>query len=214
MIFFVPGYDPATEANLALAVRILPEASRALLGESATRERLLTALAEEESALFTLSHGQAAAILEQGGTPALTPDDTNVIGRRPVFAYACHTTAILGRIAARNGATWWGYVGSVTAPDVPEILLPIIGRVFIRIRDAFATAESAGERRQLLLDIAEACHQAEVLIGELQEADPELDTLNAYYCLLHLWQRLRLWESGAAEPIQHPEAPPPTLPLL
>lgn len=142
MIFFAPGYDPATEANLAVVERLL------------------------------------------GG---------------------------LGPAAARQGAVWWGYTGAVTAPEPSPMLLPLFIQIFSFIRDEFARARSLEERRAVLLRTAELCHQAEAEIDDFFDQDPALDAGSAYLCLLHIWQRLRVWSPGAVSPLMHPDSPPPIL---
>lgn len=106
MIFFVPAYDPATESNLAVAERIVPEVCHSLLGNLATRSRLISALSRETVPLFAMAHGRPYRLLAHGGETALSADDSTLLARRPVFVYACHTATELGEVAARNGVVW------------------------------------------------------------------------------------------------------------
>jgi hypothetical protein len=212
VIFFVPGYDPATRANLAVAERILPAHCYTMLGEGATREELLLSLDALESPLFAMSHGGADTLKAQGGGLAFGLKDVSRLGRRPVFAFACHTAGGLGQVAAESGTVWWGYTGAVSAP--PDSSSPLLDRfawIFAYIRDAFARARSTEEQRTVLLRIAELCHEAEEQIDALLEAGADLDAGSAFFCLLHIWQRLRIWEPGSIRPRMHPEAPPPIL---
>jgi hypothetical protein len=210
MILFVPGYDPATEANLAIAARLLGQ-RRVLLRENATREALLRVLESSGEPLFAMSHGRSDKLLAQGGGTALAEVDAPALGSRTVFAFACHTATDLGRSAAQAGATWWGYTGTITAPDASAELQPLLGEIFIYLSAAFATAVSTEARRSVLIQLGEQCHVAESRIDDLLETDPDLDAGTAYLCLLHLWDRLRIWEAGAEAPLQHPEARPPLL---
>ncbi|HSK80844.1 MAG TPA: hypothetical protein VLQ45_30610, partial [Thermoanaerobaculia bacterium] len=66
-------------------------------------------------------------------------------------------------------------------------------------------------RRDLLLGIAEWCQQASEEVDRLLLADFDVDAAPVLLCLLQIWQRLRVWEPGALEPMRHPEAPPPNL---
>lgn len=213
MIFFVPGYDPATQANLEIARRVLPDGCIALLGEQATRSELLAALTTVEEPLFGMSHGRPNKLLGQGGDMALAMQDAQRIGHRAVFVYACHTATDLGESMAGSGALalWWGYTGSITAPETSEVLLPLFSRIFAYICGAFPGALSAEARRATLLRLSELCHEAERGIDDLLISDPELDAGSAYLCLLHIWDRLRIWEPGAREPECHPDSRPPIL---
>jgi hypothetical protein len=209
MIFFVPDYDPATAANLVVALRIAPEPCVPLLGTAATREGLLAALARGAAPLFALAHGRPGALLGQGGTPALTAMDAAAVGRRVAYVYACHSAVALGESAAREGGVWWGYTGAVTAPDVPEPLLNPIVEVFLFLRDVLMTGEASTDG--ILNELVDRCRAAERRVDDLLTDDPELEVGTAYLCLLQLWQRLRIWQSGAATPQKHPEAPEPLL---
>jgi hypothetical protein len=210
VIFFVPGYDPATRANLAVAERILPANHYAMLAEGATREELLLALEALESPLFAMSHGSVDALRAQGGGLAFGIKDVPRLAGRPVFAYACHTAGGLGQVAAEGGTVWWGYTGAITAPpDSSSPLFDQFLQIFAYIRDAFARARSSEERYAILLRIAVLCHEVGERADELREADTDFDASSEFLCLLQIWQRLRVWELGLTVPEMHPEAPPP-----
>jgi hypothetical protein len=211
VIFFVPGYDAATESNLAVAERMVSAGVHALMGADATRAALLAVLAREALPLFAMAHGRRDVLLGQKGEGALTGDDMPVLGARPVFAYACHTAGVLGEAAAKAGCAWWGYTGAVTAPESSPELLPVFVQVFSYIRDAFPRAFSADEIRVVLLRIADLCREAEYQVDGLVEKDLGLDVGAAYLCLLHIWQRLRIWMPSLDSPRLHPLAPPPDL---
>jgi hypothetical protein len=211
LIVFAPRYDPATEGNLAVALRILPEGCRALLSEEATRAGLLESLTAAGAPLLCMSHGRPDQLLGQHGETALSGMDAPVLGQRPVFAFACHTASELGEIASREGTFWWGYTGRVTAPDSTEAVLPLFVEIFAYIRDAFPGADSAASCGDVLTRISELCHEAEVRVDDLLDTGTTLDVGSIYLCLLQLWQRLRVWLPGGMEPLLHPEAPPPAL---
>jgi len=210
MILFVPGYDPATEANLAIAVRLV-ESHLAILREGATREALLRALDRPGDPLFAMAHGRSGRLLAQGGKTALSHTDMAAFADRSIFAFACHTAAELGRAAAQAGGAWWGYTGAITSPDVSEKLLPLLTEVFAYLLGIFAISGSTAARRAVLIQLKERCQSVESRIDDLLESDPDLDAGTAYLCLLHLWDRLRIWEERSDEPLQHPEARPPLL---
>jgi len=211
VIFFVPGYDPATESNLAVAERIVPSAAHSLMGPRATRAALLSLLARETVPLFAMCHGRRDVLLGQQDEAALTGGDAPALGRRPVFAYACHTAGALGQAAVELGAAWWGYTGAVTAPESAPELLPLFVEVFSYIRDSFPETRSPQELQTVLLRIADLCNDAERKVDGLVDQGPDLDVGSAYLCLLHIWQRLRVWRPGDGSPVMHPDAPPPDL---
>ena len=211
MIVFVPGYDAATRANLAVVERILTASHHALTGEAATRPHLLLALASRDSPLFVMSHGQRDGFAAKGGEAAIGLADLARLRRRPVFAFACHTVCELGQAAAGGGSVWWGYTGAVTAPpDSPPQLLALCSAIFAYLSDAF-TASSSVERSAVLVRVAELCHEAEERVDDLLAAGADLDAGAAYLFFLHLWQRLRICEPGMVSPVMHPDAPAPIL---
>jgi len=211
VIVFVPGYDAATRANLAVVERILTVSHHALTGEAATRPHLLLALASRESSLFAMAHGRHAELAAQGGESAFGLEDTTRLRRRPVFAFACHTAGGLGQAAAARGSVWWGYTGAVAAPpDSPPELLSLCSEIFAYLSDAFTTS-SSGERSTVLIRVAALCHEAEEQVDGLLAAGVDLDAGSAYLFFLHLWQRLRICEPGLVSPVMHPDAPAPIL---
>jgi hypothetical protein len=209
MILFAPGYDPATDANLAVARRLASVSCLPLLADNASRAALLAALAGQSTPLFALAHGRPDALLGHGGAPALAAGDATSIGPRSVYAFACHTAARLGEAAARQGATWWGYTGAVTAPDVPSALLAPIVSVFRYVWEALA--DPAIAPAVVLDELVRRCQAAEQEIDVLVENDPALSGFTAYLCLLQIWQRLRIWRPGDATPSKYPAAPEPLL---
>ncbi|MCC6553198.1 MAG: hypothetical protein IT372_09285 [Polyangiaceae bacterium] len=49
------------------------------------------------------------------------------------------------------------------------------------------------------------------VVDEHALRDPDADVWAAYHCLLHVWDRLRIWPAGATDPEAHPRARPPSL---
>jgi hypothetical protein len=211
LIFFVPRYDAATEANLAVARSLLFEGASALFADAATREQLLSALAHGEAPLFAMAHGRRNRLLAQDGEEALGRDDHLVLKGRAVFAYACHTATELGQEISVSTGTWWGYTGSIAAPETSPACLPLFTWVFSYVRDSFFRASTSQERMDIIVRLAELCDQAAFQVDDAGEADPDLDVGSALFSLLHIWQRLRVWEPGAIAPLKHPAAPPPLL---
>ena len=234
MIFFAPAYDPATHLNLVIVRRILPSGCQALLGAEATRTALLAALEQDgEDTVFAMSHGEKERLLAQnrttaeeldcedlgpkekkdrlevGKTTALASSDTASVGRRRLFVFACHTASVLGRALTGEGAVYWGYTGAINAPaenpDLAFLFIPI----FEYIRDAWHGAGTSRERQNVLVHLATLCTKAEGSLDDLALEDEGLDVGSAYLCLLHIWDRLRIWTRGAESPEHHPSATTP-----
>lgn len=214
MILFVPAYDDATSANLEVARHLSDSFPHALLADEATRESLLDALGDRR-ALFAMTHGQPDHLRGQNGSIALSDahEDMALLGNRAVFAFACHTANRLGAAAARAGATWWGYTGPIQCPDTGSGAIPValFARIFEFIRDIFPGAGDHAEREAALEQIANLCEQAQEDVDERAIRNPDLDVFSAYLCLLHLWDRLRIWAPNEEGPLQHPRAHPPPL---
>ncbi len=169
VIVFVPAYDEPTRANLAVA-RDLPRpaddgagdrwprgADRSLLDAHATRANLLNMLGGDPDPLFAMAHGRPDCLLAQDHAEALLAGDAPALARRPVFAFACHTAAQLGRDMARQGVTWWGYVFEVSAPDERDLLRPLFVDVFAYLQGAFAGAGSPAARLHVLARTKDLC---------------------------------------------------------
>jgi hypothetical protein len=212
MIIFAPGYDPATRANLAVARELVSGEDLALLGGEATRSKLLDSLrANEGRPLFSMSHGKSAHFCGQGGEPALCSQDAGAVGPRAVYIFACHTASRLGYEMCQVGVTWWGYTGAIQCPEDAGGFRGLFVDLFGYIRGAFGRASSAAERRAVIEEVARRCEAAQELVDEGALGDPDLDVMSAYHCLLHLWDRLRVWPPYAAEPERHERAQPPSL---
>jgi hypothetical protein len=212
VIVFVPGYDPPTNANLAVAGELISMQDHALLARQATRENLMAALRSMAiEAMFSMSHGRPDYLRGQGGHAALTAQDAAEVGHRSVYAFACHTASRLGSAMSRSGVTWWGYTGAIQCPEDAEVFRPLFVDLFRFIRDVFASASTATDRRAVLEEIARRCEDAQGVVDDRAVRDPDLDVSAAYLCLLHVWDRLRVWPPGATDPEAHVRARPPSL---
>lgn len=211
MILFVPGYDAATLSNLAVAESLPSVDCISLLADQATQEALFDALAHSDRPVFSMSHGGPDQLRAQHGGTALGIADLERIGRRSIYAFACHTATRLGEHAAKVGATWWGYTGTIQCPDDSAPFRHLFVQIFDYIRTAFTPAETATDRLAVLLRLAQMCEDAQSEVDRLALDNPNLDVTPAFYCLLHIWDRLRIWGPEAAEPERHPSAQPPSL---
>jgi hypothetical protein len=207
VIVFVPAYDGATNANRAVA-QDLPAAAHRLLGADATREALLDALAAHEGPLFAMAHGSNDRLRAHAHRTALEAADAPVLGCRAAFAFACHTSAWLGREFAREGVTWWGYIKEVTAPDHREPFRSLFVAIFSWVYQTFATTVSIEDRRDALVYLKQMCDEAAISVDEAAEADPLLDVMETVQSLRDIWQLLHVWSAHAESAQTHPHAPP------
>ena len=152
--------------------------------------------------------------------PGYDPETTaNLVVAEQIRPASCHALlaqgatreALLAALATIDAPVFAMSPGAVHAPDPSPELLPLFVEIFRYIRDAFARAGSRQERTAILVRIAELCHEAESRLDEQLEADPGLDAGPAYFCLLHIWQRLRVWGPDEPAPLSHQDAPEPVL---
>lgn len=216
MIVFVPVHDAETEANLRVVSAItLPAGTVVLIGREAERSALLASLTSTPESsmrpLFAMGHGSPDRLHRDATSVALTVDDVPAIGPRSVFAYACHTASHLGREAGRHGINWWGYTGAISAPADHPRLVFVFARLFGFVIDTFPSASTMSQIRDALDHLARACQDAADEVDLMAASDESISVLEAYYALHHLWDRLRVWLAGAAEPMMHPSAAPPIL---
>ena len=206
MIVFVPSYDDATAANFAVA-RDLPEARVTLAGHLATREALLAALHHHDAPLFAMAHGAPDQLIGHEDAAAITSTDAEIFRGRSAYAFACHTSARLGRELAMHGVTWWGYIKEVTAPDPREIFRHHFTAIFTSIFESFPRATSMADRDAIILDIKRHCDRVANIVDEAAEADLQLDVMETVQSLRDIWQLLQVWTSDASEAQRHPHAP-------
>lgn len=215
MIVFVPGYDRATNANLSVARDVVARADMALLADDATRDKLVDALSgRAHEALFSMSHGRPDHLCAQNGEAALTADDAPITCGRAVYAFACHTASLLGERMCQGGTTWWGYTGAIQCPEDTAPFRSLFVELFAYIRGAFHAASTREDRSRVLDEIARRCETAQSVVDEHVLRGTDGEVWAAYHCLLHIWDRLRVWPADAAEPEAHRNARPPSLFLV
>lgn len=207
MIVFVPAYDEATRANHAVASE-LPGGTCSLLGTGATREALLGALEQHAVSVFAMAHGKPERLRGHDGAAAIEATDAPALAGRCVFAFACHTSASLGRDLASHGVTWWGYIKEVTAPDPRDVFRRLFVDIFSWIFHAFDGAGSHEERRAALVHLQRMCDEAAHVVDQAAEADPLLDVMETVQSLRDIWQLLHIWPAHAEVAQSHPYAPP------
>lgn len=212
MIVFSPGFDPATNANLAVVRKLESTGHRLLLGHDATRTNLLAAIGGGGH-LYAMSHGDRDSLLAHNREVALNGADRALLNGRATFAFACYTGVQLGQFVSESGGTWWGYVTAITAPDARPQFIDLFAEIFAYLQSEFSVATSAVRRQVVLHGLRSRCDRAKAVIENAACDDPSLDVLEPISCLLQIWDRLRIWVPPGTEPEHHPAAAPPILPL-
>ncbi len=213
MIVFVPAYDISTKANLFIAKHIITSNCITLFEIQATRQELIAALSQANSLpLFAMSHGVRDALKGDKGEVALSSNDVNLLNKRTVYAFACHTAAQLGKSAADEGSIWWGYSDTIScAVDSPAVS-EIFTEIFTFIRDNFKIATDAEEIQTILETLKQMCEQAAEQIDNIDFETEFSDIAEIQMTLLHIWDRLRIWIPNAEAPERHPYGSSPSLP--
>ncbi|HBL10355.1 MAG TPA: hypothetical protein DD379_02885 [Cyanobacteria bacterium UBA11162] len=213
MIVFVPAYDLSTKANLTIAKLITTSDCITIFETKATRTELIAALSESNSfPLFAMSHGVREALKGQKGEIALSDKDANLLNKRTVYAFACHTAVQLGKAAADAGSIWWGYSDiiscAIDAPTVTEIFT----QIFTFILDNFPTAMSPMQIQTMLETLRQMCEKAADQVDLIDFETEFYDIAEVQMTLLHIWDRLRIWIPGVEDPERHPYGSSPSLP--
>lgn len=213
MIVFVPAYDVSTKANLFIAKYITTSTCITLFESKATREELIAALSQANSlALFAMSHGVRDALKDHKGKVALSSKDVNLLNKRTVYAFACHTAAQLGKSAADAGSIWWGYSDTISCAVDSPAASEIFTQIFTFIRDNFQIATSSEEIQKMLETLKQMCDEAAAQIDNIDFETEFSDIAEIQMTLLHIWDRLRIWIPDAEDPERHPHGSSPSLP--
>lgn len=207
MIIFIPSYDEATAANLAVARHFqLPPESILLMEENATRENMLNAYNNNRTnSIFIMSHGGRDRIYcgNSSSNSAIVVSDKDMLNDTYVFAFACHTATFLGKEMSSKGNIWWGYTGAIAAPDAEdEETRLVFAGIFSYIMSQFHQVDDVDSAYTVLNQIKILCDQADLI---LDEQCGELGNIGARQCLLHMWDRLRVWFATTTDeqPLSH-----------
>jgi hypothetical protein len=203
MIYFITDHDAATSANHLIFKNLLKENGLQLLVGQATRDRLVAGLNDHpEFPLWVMGHGKSSHFLDQNDAIAIGMDDQVFFGQRSSFVYACHTANELGLVLGREGI-YWGYTGAIQAPDTRnQNSVTIFAQLFDLIIAQFPKATTEQSIQNLLAQIKSSSEEAEYKFDELFALGD--DVLEAQFCLLHLWSRLRVWRGQNL--LVHPDA--------
>jgi hypothetical protein len=204
MIFFIPAYDEATRTNLEVLKPILPREAVSLLAEQAIRAHLWHCLPNHDL-LFVMSHGNSDKIWGHDDKPAVTTEDQSLFENKKIFVFACYTANELGIILKKRQNIYWCYTGAIAAPSQEPHLIAFFRTIFKHIIDHFPNGSDVASIRALIETIKLLCHQMENEFDLLLEAGEDIDIIN-YTCLLHIWNRLRVYHFEHDDCIQHSSA--------
>lgn len=212
MLLFITDYDPATHANWSVARELEQASIIPMLGINATRDRLIDSLnRQQDLPVFAMSHGRKDCLIGQAGATAINTDDVQILADRTMFAWACHTATELGLAVSDAGGRWWGYTGTISAPVEDEPLRGIFSEIFQLIFDVFNARRYEGNIYSELEAIKQRCDQAVEQFNILKEQEQDFDDFQAYSCVKHIWDRLRVWNPYSDSPCHHPDITSPTL---
>jgi hypothetical protein len=203
MILFVTAYDPSTRTNLGVATRLTGTRVR-LIESDATRADLWNALARHPDVpLMAMSHGRRSFLRAQGGRDphAIEVRDAITLGTRSVFAWACLTSAELGRAAAAAGTVWFGFPVRIAAPPDDGQLQALLAQVLQLAVNGLPRVNDELSCRALLDDLVEAAREA------LETVDAIPHDSSAQQCFEQFQLRLEAWLPGHDDPIRPKTAP-------
>jgi hypothetical protein len=203
MILFAPEYDEPTRCTFQVARLFLGIATETLLRDEATRSNLHGLLAVSDSPVVAFGHGAMRHLPGQNSEAVLTARDARTLSQKAVLAFACHTGTEFGGIMSRNGNVWWGYTGLITAPPEEATESGLIEPVFALLVDGFLMMRDRVPPEGFFVRLQEVCEEAANGFDELHVAGYDVD-VGTYHCLLHVWDRLRVWSAGSAAPAHHP----------
>lgn len=201
MILFVTGHDPATRANIAVA-RFLRGATVEIFEQNAIRSTLWKALAvRSDVPMFAMSHGGRRVLCAQGRAlpHAIVQGDERDLGPRRVFAWACLTSAELGRAVAEAGGIWIGFPVKIAAPSEEEESQRLLAQALQVAVDGLARVRDETSCRALLDEIVEAAERALEIVDQNTSCDVQ--------CFEQIRLRIEAWLPGETEPVRPSRAP-------
>ena len=210
VILFVPAYDDSTTANLGVARHIKTGADHRLFADDATTAALAELLRGTAAPIFAMSHGRPDHLCAQHGEAAIHADDCLSLAGRQSYVYACHTANELGRAVADAGGVWWGYTGAVSAPPIHPEAAQEVARLFRLLKENVFDTPSKDIRLALMLELRRLCDEVSEALDQIDFPD-FCDQMSAHSCVLHVWDRLRVWCRLNNGPERHPDSQDPVL---
>jgi hypothetical protein len=203
VILFAPAYDEPTRCTHLLALEFERNATQPLLGAAANRANLHGALAYSDDPVVAFAHGSEDHLRGYHGEPVLTVEDARTMSAKAVLAFACHTGTKLGGAMSRTGNAWWGYSGAIAAPPESATESGLIVPVFEFLIEGFLRLRDDVPMPEFFDRLNKRCERASHQFDELFDSGEYVDP-GTYLCLLHIWDRLRVWSPGAGRPVYHP----------
>jgi hypothetical protein len=205
MIAFITAYDDATTANHTIVCPIIPNTILLLERLSATRENLWQQL-PNYTTLFAMSHGSSDTLWDNNNNAAIKLEDIALFTDKRAFVFACYTANELGRKLKINNNIYWGYTGSIAAPTDKTVVIPFFQSIFQFIITNFGICEDRLQIDRMLHDLKNLCNAIETQLDILYESGDDVDVMESYTCLNHIWNRLRINHYAFDDVIKHPEA--------
>ncbi|CAD5248565.1 MULTISPECIES: hypothetical protein [Halomonadaceae] len=209
MISFVTSYDEATLCNYEVYVNCGINPTISLLSNDATAANLVSELTQTSRNVFAMSHGDSNKFCDQQGNDTFTVDNLVTLsngGPFNVFAYACNTSRVLGKVAAHNNIRWFGFVDLINPPDTDTSLQNIYVDIFNFIFVNFPNVSCNTSAMQFLDQLKSLCDRKLADIDAIASSNHELPVVSAYSSVKQIWEKQKIWLSGNNS-VVHPEAP-------
>lgn len=145
--------------------------------------------------LFVMTHDTSYDFFDQNDKIAINNSHHNLFLHRKSFVFACYTANELGRELGKKGV-YWGYTGGIQAPDdTHKKSIEIFASIFKKIIENFSHCEKDEQINEFIHELKNICDNFAYEFDELFENE-HFDALDAHRCLIHIWNRLRVWNGS------------------
>ncbi|QXE92550.1 hypothetical protein KP001_08550 [Geomonas subterranea] len=208
MIIFSTNFDEQTLACHNMIQNLNVGSAKILSAGDAVKITLETELSAAPGNIFAMTHGRTNALIGNDSNPAIDLQNSVILKDLTIFAFACHTSAILGKEVSGIGGTWFGYIGPIGCPDSKGDGLEIFKPIFQFIYDNYQHVRSVAQCNQFISDLKTLCDLAEEQVDAILFTSEDVG-LSSFLCLKNTWERLRVWIANEATSIAHPNATEP-----
>lgn len=206
MISFITDYDDNTKDNLTLFNNLrLAGFSVALHSKLATNSNLYTELSTRDENCFAMSHGDIDVLKDQNGDNAFNEKVLDIDKKFSVFAYACNTSAQLGRLASNRGITWLGYKSPINAPCIDHEMVDIYIDIFSYICTEFPNVNCPKSASSFLQELKVICDKKIDQLYDMRESASYEAGISTHMNMRELWQNLTIWLESSEKSIEHPQ---------
>lgn len=206
-IGFVTNNDISTESSFNIASRSLPVDSYNLLGNDATKEKLINKLNENtEDDVFVFTHGSDESFYDNENNIAYSSNSNDELKNRKIFVYACFTANILGKDTANLNSIYWGYTGPLAALDDNLESRHIFINVVSDILNNFSLLNQEKDIIEYLNRIKQLCEDGQSQLDIIAERNKDFDVIEGYKALMHIWSRLRIYFKSENNQLLHSES--------